>query len=116
MHISPQRPDLQHTLTELPRAGFEAARLAIGFRKLVAEVPRGDGRPVLVLPSYGLGDHGMTPLRRFPRLIGYETPLSGTDLNLDHGELRIRRIEDAARFRSHQVDAARENKRAIRVR
>jgi len=104
MSVVPQRPELHRTLTELPRAGFEAARLAIGYRKLVAEVTRGDGRPVLVLPSYGLGDYGMTPLRSFLRQIGYETPLSGIDLNLDRGDLRIRRIEDAARFRSSQVD------------
>jgi pimeloyl-ACP methyl ester carboxylesterase len=104
MPIAPRRPELHHTLTELPRAGLDAARLATGFRKLVAEVPRGDGRPVLVLPSYGLGDYGMAPLRRFLGLIGYQAPLSGIDLNLDRGDLRIRRIEDAARFRSHQVD------------
>jgi hypothetical protein len=42
--IVPQRPVLHHTLTELPRPSFEAARLEIGFRKLVAGVPRGDGR------------------------------------------------------------------------
>ena len=104
MSIVPQRPELHHTLSELPRAGFEAARLAVGFRKLVAEAARGDGRPVLVLPSYGLGDHGMTPLRSFLLQIGYETPLSGIKMNLDRGDLRIRRIEDAARFRSSQVD------------
>jgi pimeloyl-ACP methyl ester carboxylesterase len=104
MEPLPQRPDLQTTLTELPRAGLEAFRLAIGFRQLVADVPRGDGRPVLVLPSYGLGDSGMTPLRRFLRRIGYATPLSGIELNLDRGDLRIRRIEDAARFRGRQVD------------
>ena len=104
MSIAPRRPDLHHTLTELPRAGLDAVRLAIGFRKLVAEVPRGDGRPVLVLPSYGSGDYGMAPLRRFLGLIGYATPLSGIDSNIDRGELRIRRIEDAARFRSHQVE------------
>lgn len=104
MSIVPQRPELHRTLTELFRAGFEAARLAIGYRKLVAQVTRGNGRPALVLPSYGLGDYGMTPLRSFLRQIGYETPLSGIDLNLDRGDLRIRRIEDAARFRSSQVD------------
>lgn len=104
MPIVPQRPELHHTLTELPRASFEAARLAVGFRKLVAGVPQGDGRPVLILPSYGLGDYGMAPLRSFLGQIGYETPLSGIDLNLDRGDLRIRRIEDAARFRSSQVE------------
>jgi hypothetical protein len=104
MPIAPQRPELQHTLTELPRAGIEAARLAFGFRKIVSESPRGDGRPVLVLPSYGLGDSGMKPLRLFLRQIGYATPLSGIHSNLDRGDLRIRRIEDATRFRSRQVD------------
>lgn len=104
MLVIPKRPELRHTLTELPRAGFEATRLAFGFRQLVRYGPRGDGRPVLVLPSYGLGDSGMRPLRFFLRQLGYATPLSGIGLNLDRGDLRIRRIEDAARFRSRQVD------------
>jgi pimeloyl-ACP methyl ester carboxylesterase len=104
MPNTPQPPELHHTLTEVPRAGLEAARLALGFLRLVAESPRGDGRPVLVLPSYGLGDAGMRPLRVFLQRIGYATPLSGIDRNLDRGEMRIRRIEDAARFRSRQVD------------
>ena len=104
MEALPSRPELHHTLTELPRAGLEAARLALAYRRIVATAPRGDGHPVLVLPAYGLGDTGMGALRLFLRQIGYATPLSGIRLNLDRGELRIRRIEDAARFRRLQVD------------
>jgi pimeloyl-ACP methyl ester carboxylesterase len=104
MQTAPETPPLRHTLTEVPRAGLEAARLALGFRELVARSPRGGGRPVLVLPGYGIGDTAMSPLRLFLRQIGYATPLSGIESNLDRGDLRIRRVEDAARFRRHQVD------------
>lgn len=33
--------------------------------------PRGDGRPIMLLPGYGASEASMTPLARFLQLIGY---------------------------------------------
>lgn len=102
--MMPTRPALLDTLTELPRAGIEATRLTLSLPTLYRGIPRGDGHPVLVLPAYGVGDLGLWPLRRFLRELGYETFGWGLGMNLDRGELRIRRVEDAARFRRLQSE------------
>ena len=44
-------------------------------------VPRGDGRPVLVLPGLGGGDRYLRPLRAWLRRIGYTPIRSGLDRN-----------------------------------
>jgi len=113
MLTAPERPALFDTLTEFPRAGLEATRLAFETPRLLDGLPRGDGHPVLVLPAYGLGDLGMLPLRRFLSGLGYEAVASGMGVNLDQGELRIRRVEDAARFRRVQSERVVERARQI---
>ncbi|HPG24962.1 MAG TPA: hypothetical protein PLW10_04955 [Myxococcota bacterium] len=110
---SPPPPDLFHALTEPWRAGFEATRLALAFEDLVESAPPGDDHPVLVLPSYGTGDGGTTVLRRFLRRVGYRTPPSALGRNVDRGDLRIRRVEDAARFRSRQAERVLHRVRAL---
>lgn len=113
MAAAPTQPALIDTLTEPLRAGFEAARLALSLARLDRAVPRGDGHPVLVLPAYGLGDVGLWPLRRFLSSLGYEALEAGLGLNLDRGDLRIRRIEDAARFRRVQSERVVERAREV---
>jgi len=110
---APRPPALVHTLTEPLRAGLEATRLAVGFERVLREAPRGEPHPVLVLPSYGTGDGGTRPMRRFLGRLGYATPPAALGRNVDRGELRIRRVEDAARFRAAQADRVL-YKRAIR--
>jgi pimeloyl-ACP methyl ester carboxylesterase len=112
----PLRPALLDTFTEIPRAGLEATRLAFALPGLARDLPRGDGHPVLVLPAYGAGDAGLWPLRRFLEGLGYAAYASELGLNLDRGELRIRRVEDAARFRRAQSERVVERVRAIRAR
>lgn len=109
----PRPPALRDTLSEPLRAGLEAGRLAAGYRRLVRGAPRGTPHPVLVLPSYGTGDGGTRPLRRFLARLGYATPEAALGVNVDRGELRIRRIEDAARFRSAQVERVLERAASI---
>ena len=104
MQTLPRRPALFDTLTEVPRAGLEATRLALSLASLYRDLPKGDGPPVLVLPAYGTGDLGLWPLRRFLEGLGYAALESELGTNLDRGELRIRRVEDAARFRRVQSD------------
>ena len=113
MLTTPSRPSLFDTLTELPRAGLEATRLAARSSRLRDGLPRGDGHPVLVLPAYGLGDAGMLPLRRFLSGLGYQAIASELGTNVDRGELRIRRVEDAARFRRVQSERVVERAREI---
>lgn len=110
---TPIPPALIHTLTEPLRAGFEATRLAFDFERRLRDAPRGDGHPVLLLPSYGTGDGGTRLLRRFLTALGYDTPESALGRNLDRGEMRIRRVEDAAVFRRAQVDRVVERVQAI---
>ncbi len=60
------------SLAELPRTLCEAA----GFSQLwpmLAQAPKGDGHPVLVLPGFTAGDTSTLPLRRFLDRLGYET-------------------------------------------
>ncbi len=114
MANAPTQPALMDTVTEPLRAGLEATRLAFSLPRLEQGMPRGDGHPVLVLPAYGLGDLGLWPLRRFLTGLGYEAVEAGLGRNLDQGELRIRRIEDAARFRRIQSERVVERAREIR--
>ncbi len=104
MPATPTQPALFDTMTEPLRAGLEAVRLAFSLPGLYQGIPRGDGHPVLVLPAYGLGDVGLWPLRRFLIGLGYDAVEAGLGRNLDQGELRIRRVEDAARFRRTQSE------------
>lgn len=104
MPATPTQPALFDTMTEPLRAGIEATRLVLSLSSLYRGIPRGDGHPVLVLPAYGLGDVGLWPLRRFLIGLGYDAIEAGLGRNLDQGELRIRRIEDAARFRRVQSE------------
>lgn len=116
MTALPIRPALLDTFTEIPRAGLEATRLAFAVRGLARGLPRGDGHPVLVLPAYGSGDFGLWPLRRFLEGLGYDAHASELGLNVDRAAMRIRRVEDAARFRKVQSERVVERARSILAR
>jgi len=45
-------------------------------------VPRGDGRPVLLIPGFIAGDWSFGPMARWLRRVGYRPYLSGIDLNV----------------------------------
>jgi len=45
-------------------------------------VPRGDGRPVLLIPGFIAGDWSLGPLARWLGRVGYRPYLSGIDLNV----------------------------------
>ena len=109
-------PSLIDTLSEPWRAGFDAARLALRFDRLVKQASRGEGHTVLALPSYGTGDGGTRPLRTFLTRLGYDAPESALGRNIDRGELRIRGMEDAARFRKVQGDRVLERLESLAVR
>jgi pimeloyl-ACP methyl ester carboxylesterase len=82
----------------MPRAMTEVSLMLTGSR-FVLDAPRGDGRPVLVIPGYLADDLNMYPLRWFLKRIGY-TPLPWLlGRNVEPRSIRFQRIEDAAQFR-----------------
>ena len=71
----------------LLREGFgllEPIRLMIRFPRL-ADMPRGDGRPLLVLPGFGAGDRSTWMLRRYLEWLGYAVEPWGIGRN--HGRV-----------------------------
>jgi triacylglycerol lipase len=64
-------------------------------------VPRGDGRPVLLIPGFTAGDWSLGPLAAWLRRIGYRPYLSGIDLNVGCPQRKVEllgwRIEKIAR-------------------
>jgi pimeloyl-ACP methyl ester carboxylesterase len=49
-------------------------------------VPRGDGRPVLLIPGFLSGDWSMRVLENWLSRVGYTTYLSGINFNIHHSE------------------------------
>jgi pimeloyl-ACP methyl ester carboxylesterase len=61
-------------------AAFELPRLLLSLPEL-AQLPRGDGKPVMVLPGFGASDLSTTPLRRWLRARGFEARGWGLGIN-----------------------------------
>lgn len=64
------------------RAVLELAHYAVKGRSLVSRCPRGDGRPVLVIPGFLANDLSTIPLRRFLGVLGYAPYGWGSGHNL----------------------------------
>jgi triacylglycerol lipase len=58
-----------------------------------AGVPRGDGRPVVLPPGFGGGDHTLIVLASWLRRIGYRPHLGGFVANLGCSDRAVERIE-----------------------
>jgi triacylglycerol lipase len=56
-------------------------------------VPRGDGRPVLLLPGFVTGDYTLGPMAMWLRRIGYLPAACGIWVNADCSERALGRIE-----------------------
>lgn len=98
MTVAP--PSLKLSLLEMPRAMTEISLMLAGGR-FVQDAPRGDGRPVLVVPGYLADDVAMFPLRWFLNRIGYTALPWKLGRNVESRSSRFLRIEDAAEFRRH---------------
>lgn len=55
-------------------------------------VPRGDGRPVLLVPGFLAGDWTLRVLHSWLERIGYRSHLSGIVFNVEHSERLIARL------------------------
>jgi triacylglycerol lipase len=76
---------------------LEAARLVADPVFYGRGVPRGDGRPVLLLPGFLAGDYTLVPLAGWLRRIGYRPAFAGFVSNTDCSERALRRVEARAR-------------------
>ena len=70
-------------------------------------VPRGDGRPVLLIPGFLAGDWTLRVMRAWLERVGYRAYLSGIFLNVQHSEKLVadlrRRVVDIQREREARV-------------
>src|SRR5215208_986608 len=88
------------------RGLIELPRLLLRFPGL-ARQPRGDGRPVLVLPGYGAGDGSTAILKTYLRLLGYRA--GGWRLGRNSGDVAgllpriLKRMASLARRSDGQV-------------
>ncbi len=92
-------PSMLLAATELPRALLELGSLPLSM-PLIAQAPRGDGHPVLVLPGFVTSDISTRPLRAFLDRMGYDTHGWELGRNLgpkaigQQGEHLIARLEE----------------------
>lgn len=70
LNLDAKAPPRGTMLSEWPRAAMRLGMLPFAWRELM-RAPRGDGRPVLVLPGLVNGDNSNLILRRYLDALGY---------------------------------------------
>lgn len=80
-----KRPNLFKTLLET-RAPFEFASLGLHAKKL-RDAPKGDGKPVILVPGYMTDDYSMWPLGRYLKFLGYDVYY--TEMGRNRGDVDI---------------------------
>ena len=96
-------PSRLATLLEI-RAPFEWATLLIRAPQLAA-APRGDGRPVMLIPGFGADEVSMRPLGRYLEFLGYDVYGWGQGRNRGDVEGDIRRVGARAQQIHDECDA-----------
>ena len=96
-------PSMLLALTELPRAIAEMGTL-IPASPLLANAPRGDGHPVMVLPGFTTTDRSTAVLRRYLTRLGYDA--HSWDLGRNLGPKAIGREGEKLRERLDTIHAA----------
>jgi pimeloyl-ACP methyl ester carboxylesterase len=76
---------------------LEAARLLADPVFHGVGVPRGDGRPVLLLPGFGAGDYTLMTMATWLRRIGYRPAFAGFAANVGCSERAALAVADRAR-------------------
>ena len=72
---------------------LEAARLLVDPVAYGRGVPRGDGRPVVVMPGFLASDDSLLLLRRWLRIVGYRPHTAGFLFNVDCADRAVERVE-----------------------
>jgi pimeloyl-ACP methyl ester carboxylesterase len=75
---------------------LEAARLFADPVAYGRGVPRGDGRPVIVVPGFLASDDSLLLLRRWLRIVGYRPHTAGFLFNVDCADRAMERVERLA--------------------
>lgn len=79
----PIPPTTGQLLREFPNAAMELMQLASGkWKKVLADVPAGDGHAVMTIPGFAGGDGSMAFLRRFLSGVGYQAMPWGLGTNM----------------------------------
>jgi triacylglycerol lipase len=83
-------------------AHLREARWQLELARLLADpvwrghdVPRGDGRPVLLIPGFLAGDSSLSVMARWLRRIGYRPHRAGITFNVRCGDIAVDRLEQA---------------------
>ena len=97
-----RRPRRLATVAEL-RAPLDWATLLFHAPQL-RRAPRGDGRPVMLLPGYGTDESSMRPLGRYLAYLGYEMHEWGLGRNRGHVDRYTRHIGERTREIHDQLD------------
>lgn len=98
-------PSRLATLLEL-RAPLDWATLLV-HAPWLALAPRGDGRPVMLIPGYGADESSMRPLARYLRYLGYTSYDWGFGRNRGDVEGDIRRVGQRAAAICDELDGQR---------
>jgi pimeloyl-ACP methyl ester carboxylesterase len=109
----PAPPGLSLLLGEASRWGLESTRLLAQLPRIIADAPRGDGHPVLVLPGYGGGDGSTLVMRYVVGRLGYQACKLELGVNHESAQDRIVSVDDAVRFREKMVALVVERVRSI---
>ena len=72
---------------------LEAARLLVDPVAYGRGVPRGDGRPVVVVPGFLASDDSLLLSRRWLRIVGYRPHTAGFLFNVDCADRAVERVE-----------------------
>ena len=75
---------------------LEAARLVVDPVAYGRGIPRGDGRPVVLVPGFLASDQSLLLLRRWLRLVGYRPHTAGFLFNVDCSDRVLDRVERIA--------------------
>ena len=75
---------------------LEAARLLVDPIAYGRDVPRGDGRPVIVVPGFLASDDSLLLLRRWLWIVGYRPHTAGFLFNVDCADRAVERVERLA--------------------
>lgn len=95
-------PSRLATLLEF-RAPLDWATVLLRAPQLLS-APRGDGRPVLLLPGYGTDETSMKPLGAYLRFLGYDVYDWGQGRNRGHVDSYVARVAERAKEIQQTLD------------
>jgi pimeloyl-ACP methyl ester carboxylesterase len=98
-HAHSGRPSALHSLLE-PRALLEAALLPASL-PLLAQAPRGDGHPVLLLPGFMADEKSLVALKLFLRNKGWDVHAWGLGRNLGFRSKHASALPQKIRYLHH---------------